>query len=266
MSFRAEGENISITIPDYDESIENQKQLNEKERNENEEKRIAAENSRKNNENNRIAAENARAKEHEEMKRKVNQIQEDVNNINLIPGPEGEPGPQGPPGIDGANGINGQNGKSAYELAVENGFLGTAEEWLESLKGNNGANILYYPYRIKNDSESMNTQNVEFPKTHLNEAKENDLVISIVNVVRSDNSSDDYIGIFKVITVTTETITMETNTLIKVTGKNGNDGYTPVKGTDYFTEAEKTALVNEVVDKVNEDIGLILDEINGEVI
>ena len=31
-----------------------------------------------------------------------------------------------------------QNGKSAYEIAVENGFQGTVEEWLESLKGQSG--------------------------------------------------------------------------------------------------------------------------------
>lgn len=35
---------------------------------------------------------------------------------------------------------SGSNGKSAYELAVENGFVGTLEEWLESLKGTNGSN------------------------------------------------------------------------------------------------------------------------------
>lgn len=31
-----------------------------------------------------------------------------------------------------------KNGKSAYEIAVNNGFSGTVEEWLESLKGQNG--------------------------------------------------------------------------------------------------------------------------------
>ena len=34
---------------------------------------------------------------------------------------------------------NGVDGKSAYEIAVENGFVGTEEEWLESLKGATGA-------------------------------------------------------------------------------------------------------------------------------
>lgn len=31
-----------------------------------------------------------------------------------------------------------KNDKSAYEIAVDNGFNGTVEEWLESLKGQNG--------------------------------------------------------------------------------------------------------------------------------
>ncbi len=34
--------------------------------------------------------------------------------------------------------IQGNDGKSAYEVAVENGFTGTEEEWLESLKGSGG--------------------------------------------------------------------------------------------------------------------------------
>ncbi len=34
---------------------------------------------------------------------------------------------------------NGEQGKSAYEIAVENGFNGTEAEWLESLKGETGA-------------------------------------------------------------------------------------------------------------------------------
>lgn len=32
----------------------------------------------------------------------------------------------------------GGNGKSAYEVAVDNGFEGSEEEWLESLKGPKG--------------------------------------------------------------------------------------------------------------------------------
>ena len=35
-------------------------------------------------------------------------------------------------------GANGKDGRSAYEIAIENGFVGTVAEWLESLKGRNG--------------------------------------------------------------------------------------------------------------------------------
>lgn len=63
------------------------------------------------------------------------------------PGVQGEPGPQGlqgeigpvgPEGPMGPEGPSGQNGKSAYEIAVEDGFSGNIYEWLESLKGEPG--------------------------------------------------------------------------------------------------------------------------------
>lgn len=44
----------------------------------------------------------------------------------------GGTGEQGPPGEDGAD------GKSAYEIAVDNGFSGTEQEWLASLVGPQG--------------------------------------------------------------------------------------------------------------------------------
>ena len=36
-------------------------------------------------------------------------------------------------------GLPGKDGKSAYEIAVEQGFVGTVDEWLESLHGQNGS-------------------------------------------------------------------------------------------------------------------------------
>ena len=41
-------------------------------------------------------------------------------------------------GTNGLDGTNGQDGKSAYDIAVDNGFVGTETEWLESLKGQDG--------------------------------------------------------------------------------------------------------------------------------
>lgn len=52
------------------------------------------------------------------------------------PGPEGPQGPQGPPGATGPEGEPGQDGadgKSAYEIAVDNGYTGTVTEWLNEM-------------------------------------------------------------------------------------------------------------------------------------
>ena len=44
----------------------------------------------------------------------------------------------------GGGGGSGTNGKSAYEIAVDNGFVGTETEWLESLNGKQGATFTPY--------------------------------------------------------------------------------------------------------------------------
>ena len=49
-------------------------------------------------------------------------------------GANGTNGKDGKDGVDGKNGQNGRNGLSAYELAVANGYMGTLDEWLESLR------------------------------------------------------------------------------------------------------------------------------------
>lgn len=55
-----------------------------------------------------------------------------------LTGPMGPQGPVGPQGPTGQSGVNGVNGKSAYEIAVQNGFSGTQQEWLDSLVGSGG--------------------------------------------------------------------------------------------------------------------------------
>ena len=50
------------------------------------------------------------------------------------PGEQGIQGPKGDPGEQGIQGPKGDPGKSAYQVAVDNGFIGTEDEWLASLK------------------------------------------------------------------------------------------------------------------------------------
>lgn len=53
-------------------------------------------------------------------------------------GEQGQQGIQGVKGDTGASGANGQDGKSAYQIALDNGFVGTETDWLASLKGDKG--------------------------------------------------------------------------------------------------------------------------------
>jgi hypothetical protein len=55
-------------------------------------------------------------------------------------GVQGGRGSDGLPGAKGENGERGHDGKSAYEIAVANGFIGNEAQWLESLKGQKGDN------------------------------------------------------------------------------------------------------------------------------
>lgn len=53
-------------------------------------------------------------------------------------GRDGMDGKDGKDGMDGKDGQDGQDGASAYEIAVEHGYVGTEEEWLASLHGADG--------------------------------------------------------------------------------------------------------------------------------
>lgn len=53
-------------------------------------------------------------------------------------GDTGTKGADGLPGAKGDTGERGQDGKSAYEIAVANGYVGDEEQWLASLKGRDG--------------------------------------------------------------------------------------------------------------------------------
>lgn len=80
-----------------------------------------------------------------------------------IPGPKGDTGPkgadglQGPIGPQGLQGERGQDGKSAYEIAVANGYLGPENAWLNSLKGQDGRNGLS-AYEIAGGGLTFNSE------------------------------------------------------------------------------------------------------------
>ncbi|MBW2995161.1 hypothetical protein KY312_02320 [Candidatus Woesearchaeota archaeon] len=80
----------------------------------------------------------------------VMDLYDQIQNISQTPGPQGEVGPKGDKGDTGDQGLQGEvgpkgdkgdtgdTGLNAYDIAVQNGFLGTTPEWLESLTGSKG--------------------------------------------------------------------------------------------------------------------------------
>lgn len=69
---------------------------------------------------------------------KVENIGDSVNVRLKFTIPRGQQGKQGDKGESGDNGEDGIDGKSAYDLAVQEGFTGSLLEWLASLKGEKG--------------------------------------------------------------------------------------------------------------------------------
>lgn len=63
---------------------------------------------------------------------------ESLKGVDDKDGVNGKDGCDGRNGADGLPGRDGIDGKSAYIIAVEHGFTGTENEWLQSLKGSDG--------------------------------------------------------------------------------------------------------------------------------
>ena len=61
---------------------------------------------------------------------------------------KGDPGKQGEPG---KRGLKGDDGDSAYDVAVKEGFVGTKEEWLQTLKGNPGSLVMVQKIDANNE-------------------------------------------------------------------------------------------------------------------
>ena len=134
--------------------------------------------------------------------------------------------------------LRGKDGESAFQLAVDQGYTGTLDEWLASLKGADG----------KDGADGA--QGIQGEKGETG-ASGKDGVSPTLTTSKADG-------------VTTITITDASGTKTAsiadgakgdkgdtgATGEKGADGYTPVKGTDYFTDADKAEIVNAVLAQV----------------
>lgn len=71
----------------------------------------------------------------------------------MAQGVKGNDGEKGEDGATGAKGEDGEDGKSAYELAVEAGFNGTLDAWLDFLKGADGQDGVTPTIAIDSDTK-----------------------------------------------------------------------------------------------------------------
>ena len=139
-------------------------------------------------------------------------------------------------------------GQSAYDIAIDNGFVGTKAEWLESLKGSEGA-----PGNWRGawgeDTEYSKLDAVFYDGSSYIFTSDTHVVGSIPGIdeewgLMTQKGNDGANGVTPHIGDNGDWYIGSTDT-----GKpsRGEAGKTPVRGTDYWTEADKQEIVNDVL-------------------
>ena len=132
-------------------------------------------------------------------------------------------------------GLPGKDGKSAYEVAVERGFVGTVDDWLESLHGQNGSSSepvsMNFPtvYRMMKDrAMKVDSDSLE------------DVLKALLREVIPDGRYTSYLAEFKLVDGTSVAVG---DTVVHVEGQpgfyvvdtNGNRQMIPDSGRLDFT-------------------------------
>ena len=150
-------------------------------------------------------------------------------NAGRIVGPQGDAGPQGIQGVQGQQGATGADGISAYQVALNNGFVGTEAQWIASLKGDKGDQGLQGDKGDKGDKGADGISDSTFSKPFIgaplfSKASAASLSIPIGTSVKVGAS---------VITVTGAVYTLSLNSV----GVGALDIGTKAAGTDYSVYA-----------------------------
>ena len=151
------------------------------------------------------------------------------------------------PGFGAIHVVGGEKGKSAYEIAVDNGFEGTEEEWLASLQGKDGQDGVdgkdgKSAYQIAVD-EGFDGSEAEWLAS-LNgkdgqdgvDGKDGKSAYQIAVDEGFEGSEAEWLASLQ-----------GKDGQDGVDGKDGTDGNTPQKGVDYFTPEDKAEMVKDVI-------------------
>ena len=155
----------------------------------------------------------------------------------------------------GVGGGSGADGLSAYEIAKKNGFTGTEAEWLASLKGEKGdtgdkgdtgstgqRGSKYY--KITTAPSSYSTTTGGYTPTYR---------IALSTATSEAGTSDIAFGDILMYSYYHYPVGYVDSSYVylgKRQSMRGADGAAPVKGTDYWTEADKDEIVNEAVSQL----------------
>lgn len=148
----------------------------------------------------------------------------------------------------------GKDGKSAYEIAVENGYLGTQAQWLESLRGEQGPAGPQGPKGEKGDTGEQGPQGPQGATgAQGQKGEKGDTGPQGPQGIQGEQGPQGIQGIRgeQGATGPEGPQGQKGDTGAQGppgdAGPQGPAGYTPVKGTDYFTAADKEELVNAVL-------------------
>ena len=110
-------------------------------------------------------------------------------------------------------GLPGKDGKSAYEVAVERGFVGTVDEWLESLHGQSGSNSEPVSMNFPTVYQMMKNRAMKVDSDSLE-----DLLKALLREVISDGRYTSYLAEFKLVDGTSVAVG---DTVVHVEGQPG---------------------------------------------
>lgn len=155
--------------------------------------------------------------------------------------------------LKGKLGYKGERGFSAYEIAVQNGFEGSEQDWLATL----GTSSHFQQNKITYTTESINENEFNLPSTYTNNSFvdvyiEGERLNSSEYIVNENDSKIVLTKALEVIGTKVEIvmITMSTNNLPIVTEINSSADNTTVPGTKAIYDFVKEEIDSTLVDYV----------------
>lgn len=110
-------------------------------------------------------------------------------------------------------GLPGKDGKSAYEVAVERGFVGTVDDWLESLHGQNGSSSEPVSMNFPTVYQMMKARAMKVDSDGIE-----DLLKALLREVIPDGRYTSYLAEFKLVDGTSVAVG---DTVVHVEGQPG---------------------------------------------